>query len=152
MMTLIAYKWTCMFWSGVNHRAHVAWEDMSWQQFQGEVGRSWLVLEINGGSCSGSGKDIILCIVIEKPDALGQMSFFFFFLCGRPLWSLMSWLVLASFLLWLFAFNLLTGYKQTYGMAGVSANTQPHCSSVSVCPSVTALIRVSQEVTTSVYC
>lgn len=82
----------------------------------------------------------------------GPNVFFFFFLCGRPLWSLMSWLVLASFLLWLFAFNLLTGYKQTYGMAGVSANTQPHCSSVSVCPSVTALIRVSQEVTTSVYC
>lgn len=152
MLTLVAYKWTRTVWSGVNHIAHVAWEDVSWQRFQVEVGRSGLVLEINRGSCSGNGKDIILYIVMEKPDAPGQTSFI------QIMWKTsveVNVLACPFFLPTLCPLCSQHSHWQgtTSGMAGVSANnTQLHCSFVSLCAPVTALIRVSQKVTTFAYC
>lgn len=72
-------------------------------------------------------KDVVLCVVTEKPDALAQASFFRE--CGRPLWVGVN--ILAPFC-FLPALSPFTVQRQPSQMAGVPANNQSCCSSLCV--------------------
>jgi len=139
MLTLTAKKWAHTVWDSVNHRAHVAWEDMSWQRVQVETGRSWLVLDINGGSCGVIGKRKTLFFTSLLRSQMVRHKALFFREYGRPLWVGVNVLAPLCFLPApaVCAFSLFA--PKWLGFQLITNRTVHLC----VCFTITALIRVS---------